>query len=396
MNGCISVINSGSSSIKFSLYDQLEDEEMRLLFSGQIEGIGSSPQFSAKDNEGEIIGEHHWENSPACSHSMLLEFLIGWIREQRQRRDLQLTGVGHRVVHGGDKFSKPVLVDEELLTALMRFIPLAPLHQPHNLETIRAIMKLGPEIPQVACFDTSFHTSNPAYAKRFALPRRLHDEGIRRYGFHGLSYEYISRKFRAISPDDASGRVIAAHLGSGASMCAMKDGVSIDSTMGFSAMDGLVMGTRPGSLDPGVILYLLDEKGFRIEELNDLLYRQSGLLGMSEISNDMRILQESDEPQAEEAIAVFLYRIQRDIGSLAAVLGGLDALVFTAGIGENSASIRRKVCRSAQWLGLEIDEKANIDGKLQISRKDSKVSVWVIPTDEELMIATHTRKILMG
>jgi acetate kinase len=257
-------------------------------------------------------------------------------------------------------------------------------------------MKLGADIPQVACFDTAFHRTNPALAQIFALPRELTDEGVRRYGFHGLSYEYIARRLQTLDPEVAKGRVVVAHLGSGASMCALLDGKSVASTMGFSAMDGLPMGTRPGNLDPGVVLYLLQEKGMAADELVDLFYKHSGLLGVSGISNDMRVLQESDDPRAEEAIGLFVYRIQRELGSLSAVMGGLDALVFTAGVGENSADIRARVCDGARWLGLRLDPEANAEGKPKISPADSRVSAWVIPTNEELMIATHTRDILSG
>jgi acetate kinase len=323
-------------------------------------------------------------------------FIIGWIRENRQRLGLELKGVGHRVVHGGDAYSCPVRVDDTVLRTLEKFCPLAPLHQPHNLGPIRSVMKLGADIPQVACFDTAFHRTNPPLAQLFALPREFTDEGIRRYGFHGLSYEYISRRLQVLDPVTATGRVVVAHLGSGASMCALLNGQSIASTMGFSAMDGLPMGTRPGNLDPGVVLYLMQEKGMALDDLVDLFYKHSGLLGVSGISNDMRVLQESDDPRAEEAIGVFVYRIQRELGSLAAVLGGLDALVFTAGVGENSPAIRARVCEGARWLGLRLDPVANDQGQSKISTPDSPVSAWVIPTNEELMIATHTRDILLG
>jgi acetate kinase len=300
------------------------------------------------------------------------------------------------VVHGGDAYSSPVRVDDTVLKNLEKFIPLAPLHQPHNLGPIRAVMNLGADIAQVACFDTAFHRTNPPLAQMFALPRGLTDEGVRRYGFHGLSYEYIARRLPVLDPGAAAGRVVVAHLGSGASMCALLGGQSIASTMGFSAMDGLPMGTRPGNLDPGVVLYLMQAKGMQANDLADLFYKRCSLLGISGISNDMRILQASDDPRAEEAIAVFVYRIQRELGSLAAALGGLDALVFTAGVGENSPTIRARVCEGAQWLGLRLDSEANAKGQSKISQEASAVAVWVIPTHEELMIATHTRNILLG
>ncbi len=395
MKTCISVVNSGSSSIKFSVFDNVEAETLRLVFGGQVEGIGVAPRFKAKNERGETIEEKGWENSPDVNHESLMTFIIGWIRENRRRLGLALMGVGHRVVHGGEAYSSPVRVDDTVLEALEKFIPLAPLHQPHNLSPIRTIMKLGSEIPQVACFDTAFHRTNPPVAQLFALPRRLTEEGIRRYGFHGLSYEYIARRMRVLTPELAKGRVVVAHLGSGASMCALHNGQSIASTMGFSAMDGLPMGTRPGNLDPGVVLYLMQQKGLTPDEVSDLFYRRSGLLGVSGISNDMRVLLESDDPQAGEAIDLFVYRIQRALGSLAAALGGLDALVFTAGVGENAPAIRARVCEAARWLGLQLDPAANQEGQAKISHQDSPVEAWVIPTNEELMIATHTRDLLL-
>ncbi|MGD9362725.1 MAG: acetate kinase, partial [Desulfobacterales bacterium] len=292
MKGCISVVNSGSSSIKFSLFGNVEKEEMSLVFGGQVEGIGVAPRFKARNDQGEVLEEKAWEHGPDVNHESLMSYIIGWIRENRQRLGLELMGVGHRVVHGGDAYSCPVKVDDAVLQNLEKFIPLAPLHQPHNLGPIRSVMKLGADIPQVACFDTAFHRTNPPLAQVFALPRRLTEEGIRRYGFHGLSYEYISRRLQVLDPAAAQGRVAVAHLGSGASMCALLGGKSIASTMGFSAMDGLPMGTRPGNLDPGVVLYLMQEKGMAANELEDLFYKQSGLLGVSGISNDMRVLQE--------------------------------------------------------------------------------------------------------
>jgi acetate kinase len=396
MKGSISVVNSGSSSIKFSLFGNVEKDELSLVFGGQVEGIGVAPRFKARNDQGEIFEEKTWEQGPDINHESLMAYIIGWIRENRQKLGLELKGVGHRVVHGGDAYSCPVRVDDTVLATLEKYIPLAPLHQPHNLGPIRSVMKLGADIPQVACFDTAFHRTNPPLAQIFALPRQFTDEGIRRYGFHGLSYEYISRRLQVLDPATATGRVVVAHLGSGASMCALLKGQSIASTMGFSAMDGLPMGTRPGNLDPGVVLYLMQEKGMAPNDLVDLFYKRSGLLGVSGISNDMRVLQESDDPRAEEAIGVFVYRIQRELGSLAAVLGGLDALVFTAGVGENSPAIRACVCEGARWLGVRLDPAANDQGRSKISTPDSPVAVWVIPTDEELMIATHTRDILLG
>ena len=394
MKGCISVINSGSSSIKFSLFDELENESLRLVCRGQVEGIGTDPRFKAKDSSSTTVAEESWQNRGEYDHEHLLGFVIDWIRKNRIQMELELVGVGHRVVHGGEIYSKPVVVDTEVLRVLESYIPLAPLHQPHNLESIRSVHKLAPDTPQVACFDTAFHRTSSLVSQQFALPRELSDEGIKRFGFHGLSYEYVARRFKQIAPSVANGRVIVAHLGSGASMCALENGASIASTMGFSAMDGLVMGTRPGNLDPGIVLHLIEQKGMSVQDLTELFYKRCGLLGVSGLSNDMRDLLESNDPHAKEAVDLFVYRIKREMGSLAAALGGLDALVFTAGIGENSAEIRRRIGETADWLGLSLDEKANEEGQIRISTGDSKVSCWIIPTDEELMIATHTRDLL--
>jgi acetate kinase len=304
--------------------------------------------------------------------------------------DGELLAVGHRVVHGGQYCSAPVLIDAKVLKDLEAVIPLAPLHQPHNLAAIRAFQEIMPNLPQVACFDTAFHRTQPDVAQRFALPRHFFDEGVRHYGFHGLSYEYITSVLPTVEPSLADARIIVAHLGNGASLCAIHKGRSIATTMGFTPLDGLVMGTRCGSLDPGVLLYLMNQHNMYAQALEELLYHQSGLLGVSGISSDMRTLLTSDEPNAQEAIELFVYRIGREIGSLAAALGGLDALVFTGGIGEHSAVIRAKVCRQALWLGLELDELANETEVKQISTLNSKVSVWVVATDENLMIAQHT------
>lgn len=396
MPGCISVINSGSSSIKFSLFDNIEAEELRLLFKGQVGGIGVAPRFKVQDGHGERLAEEQWDNDPEKDHHGLMAFIIGWIRERRQQLGLELRGVGHRVVHGGELYSAPVRVNDGILESLEKFIPLAPLHQPHNLAPIRAVMQLSSTTPQVACFDTAFHRTNPQVAQQFGLPRHLSESGIRRYGFHGLSYEYIARRLYTLDPELAAGRVIVAHLGSGASMCGLRGGQSIASTMGFSAMDGLMMGTRPGNLDPGVVLYLMQEKGMTEAEILELLYKKSGLLGVSGISNDMRVLLKSEAQHAREAIALFVYRIQREMGSLAAALGGVDGLVFTAGIGEHSPVIRSMIAKDAAWLGVELDPDVNEQGPGLLSTKNSRVSVWALPTNEELMIATHTRDLLEG
>jgi acetate kinase len=394
MSDAIAVINGGSSSIKFSIFGDSSDEGLRLFCSGQTEGIGVAPRFKVKDPEGNLIGEQHWENRPEINYEMLLSHIIEWAREHFQ--DVQIKAVGHRVVHGGNVYSSPVVVNERVLAILEEFIPLAPLHQPHNLGPMATIARRNPSLLQVACFDTAFHTTNPPESRTFALPRDLTEEGVHRYGFHGLSYEYISRKLPEYDPRVARGRVVVAHLGSGASMCAIQGGRSVASTMGFSAVDGLPMGTRTGALDPGVVLYLMEDKGLDARAIESLLYEKSGLLGVSGISKDMRVLLGSDEATAKEAINLFVYRIKRELGSLAAAMEGLDALVFTAGIGENSPEIRARVCEGAEWLGVRLDPDANQQSGPRISTPDSPVSVWVIPTDEALMIAMHTRDVLYG
>lgn len=396
MNGSISVINSGSSSIKFSLYDQIKDENLRLLYRGIVENIGTTPHFVAKNGDGEIIDEHYWQPESGNTHENLLEFIIGWIRIHRIQLGLELLGVGHRVVHGADQYTKPVIITDSILQVLYKFCPLAPLHQPHNLSSIQTIMKLAPMVPQVACFDTAFHTTTPALFQKYGLPHHFCENGIKKYGFHGLSYEFVSQEFKRIAGDQADGRTIIAHLGSGASMCGLRSGKSIASSMGFSAMDGLIMGTRPGTLDPGVVLYLLEEHKLTITDLYDLFYKRSGLLGLSGISNDMRILLASEDAKAKEAIDIFVHRIQLEIGSLTAAIEGLDAFIFTAGIGENSAEIRKKIIDSAKWLGLKLDDEANRNGQHKISSDDSSSTIWIIPTNEELMIAKHTRDMLLN
>jgi acetate kinase len=396
MKGAISVVNGGSSSIKFSLFEDSDGSELSLLFRGQVDGIGVAPTFVAKDAQGDTIDKTTWPNRPENNHESLMTYIINWIRSHRENLKLDLLGVGHRVVHGGNEYSSPVKVDESVLKKLEDLIPLAPLHQPHNIGPIRTVAKINADLPQVACFDTAFHTTNPTHTRLFALPRDLIREGIYRYGFHGLSYEYIALRLPEVDADAAEGRVAVAHLGSGASMCGLLHGKSIANSMGFTAIEGLVMGTRTGSLDPGVILYLMQNKQMDAAALEEMLYKRSGLLGVSEISNDMRILLENDDERAKEAVDVFVYRIQRELGATAAALGGLDALVFTAGIGENSAQIRSKVCAGMEWLGIRLDEAANRSGETKISTEDSATSVWVIPTNEELMIALHTKHLLAG
>jgi acetate kinase len=388
----ILVINAGSSSIKFSLYISEGHDAPMLSCKGQVEGINVAPHFIAKAPHGGVLNEQRWPDQPNLGHEALFKYMIEWI--EAQLGDAELKAAGHRVVHGGSLYSQPMLITDELMEELDQLVPLAPLHQPHNLAPIRALQKVHPNLAQVACFDTAFHRSNPWTAQSFALPRKITGEGVKRYGFHGLSYEYIARQMRKLAPATARGKLVVCHLGSGASMCAIDGGKSVASTMGFTAVDGLPMGTRTGVMDPGVILYLLQQKGMSAKEIEDLLYKQSGLLGVSGVSNDMRVLLESSEPHAAEAVELFVYRISREMGSLAAAMGGLDGIVFTAGIGERSWQVREKVCEHAAWLGVELDEEANRNDAMLISGADSLVSVWVIPTDEEMMIAKHTREVL--
>lgn len=394
MRDAILVINAGSSSIKFSLYVHAEGGEMRLSSKGQVEGIHVAPHFEAKDPAGAKLADKVWDHGDKLSHEVLLEYLIRWVEEHLD--GARLIAAGHRVVHGGLRYARPVRVDESILDELDTLVPLAPLHQPHNLAPIRALAAVHPQLVQVACFDTAFHRTNPRLAEIFGLPRALTAEGVRRYGFHGLSYEYIAHRLGQMAPEAASGRVVVAHLGSGASMCAIHNGKSVASTMGFTALDGLMMGTRTGNLDPGVVLYLMQQKGMSGKQIESLLYKESGLLGVSGISNDMRVLLESDDPHAAEAVDLFCYRIGRELGSLAAAMGGIDALVFTAGIGERSAEIRKRVMAKAAWLGLEVDAEANQANSPVISTASSRLKAFVIPTDEELMIARHTAEVVAG
>jgi len=390
MQNAILVINAGSSSIKFAGYADSESGEPDLLGKGQIESIGSAPYFSVKDDDGTLIGEHRWPESARMGHAECLNHLIEWI--EQNATDVRVTAAGHRVVHGGLNFSGATLIDAGVLDELERLVPLAPLHQPNNLAAIRALSEIHSGLPQVACFDTAFHRTQPPVAQMFALPRSLSDAGVRRYGFHGLSYEYIARKLPDYTP--GARRVVVAHLGSGASMCAIKDGKSIESTMGFTAVDGLPMGTRTGALDPGVVLYCIQSLGMNAQAIENLLYKESGLLGVSTISNDMRVLLASDDPRAAEAIELFVYHIAKQTAALAAALEGIDALVFTAGIGEHAPEIRERVCRRAAWLGIELDPDANRRGDPRISTESSSVDAWVIPTNEERMIAIHTLRVL--
>jgi acetate kinase len=391
MSDAIVVLNAGSSSLKFSVFVQKGDD-LDLTLRGQAEGLSTAPRFVAKDASGELISTHAWGEGTTLSHDNALEHIVSFLRERAA--GVSLKGVGHRVVHGGLTYAQPVRLDSTVLKDLEQFIPLAPLHQPHNLTPIRLMLERQPALPQVACFDTAFHRAQPELAQMFALPKDLHDEGVRRYGFHGLSYEYIASRLPTLDPRAAQGRTVVLHLGNGASMCALSAGRSVASTMGFTAVDGLPMGTRCGAIDPGVILYLIDQRGMDARAIEKLIYSQSGLLGVSGVSSDMRTLLASAEPRAGLAVDLYVYRIGRELGSLAAALGGLDAIVFTGGIGENSAEIRARICRDAAWLGVVLDEEANRAGGPSISAAAGKAAAWVVPTNEELMIARHTRRVL--
>jgi acetate kinase len=391
MADLILVLNAGSSSIKFSAFD-LQSNDVRVLTRGQVEGLLDSPRFAAYDAHGNKVGEHAWGHGAALEHADAIAHIGAFLRGQGVGH--RLVAVGHRVVHGGARFTQPVLIDDHVLSELERLSPLAPLHQPHNLTPMRIIAQHFPSLPQVACFDTAFHATQPDVARAFALPESITSKGVRRYGFHGLSYEYISTQLPSIAPQAANGRTVVAHLGNGASLCALQSGRSIASTMGFTAVDGLMMGTRCGNLDPGVILFMLDELRMDVRQIEDVLYRQSGLLGVSGISGDMRVLLASDDPRAHFAVALYVYRLSRELGAMIAALQGIDAIVFTAGVGEHSAPIRKRVCEHARWCGIEIDERANEQGGPRISTAASNVSAWVVPTDEELMIARHTCRLI--
>jgi acetate kinase len=382
----IGVINAGSSSLKFSFYEG----ETRLL-SGQFDGIGARPSANATGPDGEKMTPPDI-GATLESPSDALPAVIPWARQHFGARPL--AALGHRVVHGGLHHSRPARVTPELLDELEALVPLAPLHEPHNLAPIRMATKLNPDLPQIACFDTAFHRTVPELDQAFALPFALHDEGVRRYGFHGLSYEYIASVLPTQSPEIAGGRVVVAHLGNGCSACALKAGKSVATTMGFTALDGLPMGTRSGALDPGVVLYLIEQKGMTADAVSDLLYRRSGMLGVSGISSDFRDLLASPEPRARFAIELFCHGVARHIASLAAVLGGLDGIIFTAGVGENAAPVRRAICLACAWLGVTIDEAANEQHQSRISSQDSAVGVYVIKTDENLMISRHARSLI--
>lgn len=383
------VLNAGSSSLKFCVFQRPAGEAWRVEARGQIEGIGTSPRLSVKDANGEPLVN---QDVAARDGREAINASAVWLRSRYGGS--RVVGVGHRVVHGGARFTGPTVVNPEVLAALRELIPLAPLHQPHNLAAIEAVSERLPDVPQVACFDTSFHRGQPAVAELIPLPRDLRQAGLQRYGFHGLSYEYIASVLPEVAPEIANARVIVAHLGSGASLCALRGGKSVDCTLGFTPLDGLCMGTRPGTLDPGVVLHLFQGLKLTAKEVETVLYKKSGLLGISGISNDMRDLLKRPEPEARLAVDYFVYRAAKEIGALAAVLCGVDALVFTAGIGENSPEIRQRICEASAWLGVALDTQANARKGPRISTPQSKVSVWVIPTNEELMIARHTANLL--
>ena len=389
----ILVVNAGSSSVKFQIFSVEGEGKLRRLIKGQMDGIGSRPRLRASGADSDPLADRAYPIEAVPDVPAAMAIAGGWLRDELR---INPVAVGHRVVHGGPDYDRPVAIDHGVVARLERFVSLAPLHQPHNLAPIRSLLANFPGLPQVACFDTAFHRTHDAVADYYAIPYQLHAEGVRRYGFHGLSYEDVAKTLPQVAPEIAKGRVIVAHLGSGASMCALKGGRSIESTMGFTALDGLPMGTRPGQIDPGVVLYLLTEKGMSASSVQNFLYRDCGLKGLSGISNDMRELETSEDPNAKLAVAYFVYRIGLNAGMLAAALQGLDAFVFTAGIGENSVSIRARIAEQLRWLGVTLDEAENSRHARLISGSDSRIPVYVIPTDEELMIAQHTLSLLLN
>jgi len=387
----ILVVNAGSSSVKFQVFGLGEANQPEVLIKGQMDGIGARPRLRARSANDAVLIDQTYTTEAVPDVATAIRTAGSWLKDTQ---NLNPIGVGHRVVHGGPKFDRPVLVDDEVIKQLERYIPLAPLHQPNNLAPIRSIRARLPELPQVACFDTAFHRGHDAVADHFAIPESFYVEGVRRYGFHGLSYEFVAEHLRKVAPEIADGRVIVAHLGSGASMCALHKGRSVESTMGFTALDGLPMGTRPGQIDPGFLLYLMTEKAMSADAVQRFLYGDCGLKGLSGVSNDMRELLESPEPGAALAVEHFVYRASLFVGLLAAALGGLDAFVFTAGIGERSVAIRQRIVERMAWLGAELDPVANAAGKTSIARASSRLAIYVVPTDEELMIAKHTLALL--
>jgi acetate kinase len=396
MTRTLLTINAGSSSIKFALFEWNAELRREAALRGELDGIGARPRLKAQDAAGHALADLALEQFAGLAadeqHHATLDFLLQWLRTHDGGR--QVAAVGHRVVHGAERYAAPAVLDAAAIETLAGFIPLAPLHQPHNLAGIRALRALLPGVPQIACFDTAFHQTQPAIARRFALPRALSESGIKRYGFHGLSYEYIAHVLPQHLGARAGGRVVVAHLGNGASMCAMEGRRSVATTMGFTALDGLMMGTRCGNIDPGVLLHLMEFHHMDAAQIEKLLYKESGLLGVSGLSQDMRALLASDAPAAAEAVELFCYRVARELGSLAAALGGLDALVFTAGIGEHAAPVRERICRQAEWLGVRLDAAANERNAVHISAAGSAVDVLVLPTNEEWMIARHVTALL--
>ena len=385
------VVNAGSSSIKFRLY-RLAGQDLAIVFGGALDGIGTRPRLRVKSPDGGLLADRSLSATEVATAHQAQTVIADWVVHHLDGDEI--VGVGHRVVHGGPVYSQPVRIDDDVLKTLRTFIPLAPLHQLSNLDPIETIRQRRPDLPQIACFDTAFHRGHPEIADRFALPRALHDEGVRRYGFHGLSYEYVSGELRRLAPEIASGNVVIAHLGSGASVCALRDGRSMESTMGFTALDGLPMGTRSGSLDPGVVLHLIEQRGMSAHDVGHMLYNESGLLGLSGISNDVRDLLASDRPEAAMAIEFFCLRVAQAVATLATTLGGIDALVFTAGIGENAAPVRQRVVKRLGWCGLALGAPVAIGTAQRIDAAGSRAAIFVIPTDEEQMIARHTLRLL--
>ncbi|PLW77116.1 acetate/propionate family kinase [Cohaesibacter celericrescens] len=398
IKGALLVLNSGSSSVKFTVFQvdtvAAGGHQLAPFFAGQLDGIGTAARLKAKAADKGLLADEPWGHLDKGTVPSVLPHLLSWI-ENNLPTDLPLRAAGHRVVHGGSLFDKPVLATASVIAQLDGLSPLAPLHQPQNLAAIRALAKSRPDLPQVACFDTAFHQTQPALSTTYAIPKRYTQEGVRRYGFHGLSYEYIAQYLAANKPGLAKGRVVVAHLGSGASLAALKNGVSLDTSMGFSALDGVPMGTRPGAIDPGIIIHLMRRYSLDADELERLLYHESGLLGVSGLSNDMRAIEASQEPDAQLAHDLFCSRVAKAVASLAVSMGGIDGLVFTAGIGEHSALIREKICRYLAWLGFALDPLSNEANDGLIST-DGSLPVHVVPTDEEYMIASHTIKLQFG
>jgi acetate kinase len=387
----ILVVNAGSSSVKFQVFETQGNDGLARLIKGQMDGIGVRPRLRAAAADGTVLIDEAYASERVADVAAALATAGTWLRETQK---VEPVAVGHRVVHGGPRYDRPVLIDTGVLAELERYVPLAPLHQPNNLAPIRSLLARSPGLPQVACFDTAFHRGHDALADRYAIPERFYAEGVRRYGFHGLSYEYVAGRLPQVAPAIAAGRVIVAHLGSGASMCALSGGRSIESTMGFTALDGLPMGTRPGQIDPGVVLYLIAEKRMTAAQVQDLFYAECGLKGLSGVSNDVRELEASPDPRTRFALDYFAYRVGLYAGQLAAALGGLDAFVFTAGIGENSPGMRARIVERLAWLGAVLDPNANAAGSTSIAATDGRIGLYVVATDEELMIARHTLALL--